>query len=354
MKRVTTNAGRRRLVSLAKTAGLMSLVFAFALSLTGGVASAAPLAVNAVGLGTASGFAVLAGSAISDAVTTSKITGNVGLDPTGGASITGLTCAEVTGTIYDNNGGYTGNGGGSVACRATNAGLLAGAKNDLTTAYNNAAGQTPVTTIATELGGQTLHPGIYDSAAGTFGVTGNLTLDAQGDPNAVFIFKAASTLITASNSSVSIINSAQSCNVFWQVGSSATLGTGTTLRGTVMALASITDNGGSTVDGRLLARNAAVTLSNTTITVPSCTTTAAATQTAIAAPTQTNAQEEKGGKGGGGGEKKQKPAISGLGNTGGAPIQNAAFPWGLVVGGFGIVGLGLGALEYRRTHLPKH
>ena len=81
---------------------------------------------------------------------------------------------------------------------------------------------------------------MYDSPAGTFGITGTLTLDAQGDPNAVFIFKAASTLITASASSVNLVNGAQAANVFWLVGSSATLGTYSILRGNIMALASIT------------------------------------------------------------------------------------------------------------------
>ena len=119
-----------------------------------------------------------------------------------------------------------------------------------------------------ELGGTTKTPGVYDSPAGTFGITGTLTLDAQGDPNAVFIFKAASTLITASASRVNLVNGAQASNVFWQVGSSATLGTYSVLRGNVLALASITVTTGVTVDGRTLARTAAVTLDTDTITTP--------------------------------------------------------------------------------------
>ena len=107
--------------------------------------------------------------------------------------------------------------------------------------------------------GQTLVAGLYNnSAAGTLGLTGTVTLDAQGDPNAVFIFQAESTLITSSGSTVALINGASSCNVYWQVGSPATLGTNSTFVGTVMALTSISASTGATIQGRLLARNAAV------------------------------------------------------------------------------------------------
>ena len=107
---------------------------------------------------------------------------------------------------------------------------------------------------------------MYDSAAGTFEITGTVTLDAKGDPNAVFIFKAASTLVTASASRVNLVNGARAANVFWQVGSSATLGTNSILRGNVLALTSITVTTGVTVDGRMLARNGAVTLDSDMIT----------------------------------------------------------------------------------------
>jgi LPXTG-site transpeptidase (sortase) family protein len=223
-------------------------------------------ATSRVDLLTADNFAVLGGSAISDVVLPSVIKGDVGLWPGGGAAITGLTCVEVTGTIYDRNGGYTG------ACRVTNNGLLVTAQNDLTTAYNDAAGRSTTSTIATELGGATLTDGVYDSAAGTFGITGTLTLNGQGNADSVFIFKMASTLITASSSQVVLINGAQACNVYWQVGSSATLGSSTTLVGNVLASASVVDDGGSTVNGRLLASNGAVTLSKTTITKQTCAT----------------------------------------------------------------------------------
>ncbi|MEX0877874.1 MAG: ice-binding family protein, partial [Candidatus Spechtbacterales bacterium] len=212
------------------------------------VSAASPTTVN---LGTADDFAVLAGSGITN-VPTSAIVGDAGSDPT---VSNGLTNAEVTGTNY------------TAASSAVQQ-----AKTDLVTAYNDAAGRTPVSTVPTELGGTTQIPGVYDSADGTFGITGTLTLDAQGDPNAVFIFKTASTLVTAGASSVVLTGDAQACNVFWQVGSSATLDTSSTFKGNILALASITDNGGSTIDGRLLARDGAVTLNQTHVTKQTCAT----------------------------------------------------------------------------------
>ncbi|MDO8503618.1 MAG: ice-binding family protein [bacterium] len=224
-----------------------------------------------VDLKTANNFAVLAGSAVTG-TNTNVVNGDVGLDPAAGSAITLLTCSEVNGKLYDNNAGYTGGGGGSTACLATNAGLLTTAKNDLTAAYVDAASRPTTSTVATNLGTQTLTDGTYDSTSGTFEITGGqtLTLNGQGNADAVFIFKMATTLVTGSSSVVSLINGAQACNVYWQVGTSATLGTTTTLVGNVMADQSITDNGGSTVQGRLLARIAAVTLNDTTLTVTTC------------------------------------------------------------------------------------
>ena len=120
--------------------------------------------------------------------------------------------------------------------------------------------------------GQTLAPGVY-KASSSLDVGGSLTLDAGGDPNAVFIFQAASTLITDSASSVILTNGAQACNVFWQVGSSATLGTNSAFAGTILALTSISVDTGDTIAGRALARNGAVTLDDDTITAPTCATT---------------------------------------------------------------------------------
>ena len=127
----------------------------------------------------------------------------------------------------------------------------------------------PTEAIAGDIGGRTLPPGVYRSAS-SIGLTGALTLDGHGDPIAVFVFQAGSTLTTASASQVMLVNGARSCNVFWQVGSSATLGTASTFRGNILALTSITVTTGVTIDGRVLARNGAVTLDSDTITRSSC------------------------------------------------------------------------------------
>ncbi|MEZ0092461.1 ice-binding family protein [Streptacidiphilus sp. EB129] len=206
--------------------------------------ASARAATPPVSLGTAGNFAVLAASTVTNTGPTT-INGDLGLSP--GTSVTGFPPGQLNGTQH-----------------VADAAALQ-AQNDLTAAYNDAAGRPTTATVPVELGGTTKTPGVYDSPAGTFGITGTLTLDAQGDPNAVFIFKTASTLITASASSVNLVNGAQAANVFWQVGSSATLGTYSTLQGNVLALTSITVTTGATVDGRTLARNAAVTLDSDTI-----------------------------------------------------------------------------------------
>ncbi len=206
-------------------------------------------AETSVNLRSASNFAVLAGSTITN-TGASKITGDVGLYP--GTSYTGSASVIMNGTVYLAN---------TVASVA---------KTDLTTAYNDAAGRSNVTRISTELGGSILTPGVYDSADGKFQITGTLTLDAQGDPNAVFIFKTASTLITAVGSDINLINDATSCQVFWKVGSSATLGANSNFVGSILALTSITANNSANIEGQLLARNGAVTLENNTITKAIC------------------------------------------------------------------------------------
>ncbi len=217
------------------------------------VATLAILSFSSIGLaqsepplGTAANFGVLAGSAVSNTGAT-VITGDLGLWPNTASSITGFPPGSVIGTIQAGN---------AVALQA---------QSDLTVAYNNAAGQACGTDLTgTDLGGLTLTPGVYCFSTSAQ-LTGTLTLDAQGDENAVFIFQIGSTLTTASNSSVAMINGGDGCRVYWQVGTSATLGTGTALVGNVLALSSITATTGASVSGRLLARNGAVTLDFNTV-----------------------------------------------------------------------------------------
>ncbi|MFZ2125249.1 MAG: ice-binding family protein [Candidatus Saccharimonadales bacterium] len=223
-----------------------------------------------VDLKTAEPFAILSGTPnITDAGGASVITGNAGLYPGPGSGI-GLLCSQVAGTVYARD--LTGN-----ICFTEDAPLLLTAKNDLSDAYDDASGRTPVTALAgadNQLGGQTLTAGVYSFGHATTAnltAASPLTLDAQNDPDAVFIFQASSDLITASSSVVRLVNDAQSCNVFWQVTSSATLGTSSEFIGTIMALTSIGLNTSATMDGRALARNGAVTLDHNTITVPVCT-----------------------------------------------------------------------------------
>ena len=255
-------AGARR-----RPAGIVALAVLLAVVLT---MSAGPASAQSVGLGTAEPFAILAGTTVTN-TGPSVISGSVGVSP--GTAVVGFPPGTVTnGTIH-----------------AADA-VAAQAQADLTTAYLDAAGRTPCTPVTGDLGGQTLGPGVY--CATTLAITGTLTLDAQGDSDAVFIFQAGSTLITAPNSSVVLVNGAQACNVFWQVGSSATLGVGSTFRGTILALTAITANMNAVIDGRLLARNAAVTLDSNTITRPVCaptttTTTAPGPTTTAPGPTTT-------------------------------------------------------------------
>lgn len=257
----TTLPGILRAMSIRSgLAATLTMVCAATL-LTGVVGPpGAAAATPTVPLGAAGSFAALAGSTITNTGST-VVNGDLGLSP--GTAVTGFPPGVVNGAVH------------------TATAVALQAKNDLTTAYDDAAARTTTATVPVELGGTTKAPGVHDSPAGTFGITGTVTLDAMGDPNAVFIFKAASTLITASASSVTLTGGAKACNVFWVVGSSATLGTYSTLRGTVMAMASITATTGVTVDGRLLARTAAVTLDTNTVTRPSCTQATVATTTTL-------------------------------------------------------------------------
>lgn len=252
--------------SLIKRTVAVFAVVVGAIVITSPFAHSAPLAVD---LQTATPFAILAGTPnITDAGNASVINGNVGLSPATGAGI-GLLCSQVTGTIYSVD------ASGPLPCRITDGPLMVTAKNHLTAAYTDAAGRTPVTTVPTELGGTTKIAGVYDSASTTFGITsgaGPLVLDGQGDSSSVFIFEApfsGTGLTVGSASTISLINGAQACNVFWRV-DTASIGTTANFVGTILALNSITVANGATIQGRLLARNGNVTLINDTITVPTC------------------------------------------------------------------------------------
>ena len=175
------------------------------------------------------------------------------------------------------------------ANHTTSDGVTQGAKAALTNAYNNAAGQNPGV-VLTELAGQSLVAGVYTSASGTFGMSGTLTLDGANNPDSVFIFQTASTLITGGTGNMNLIRGAQACNIFWKIGSAATLGAGSTLDGTVMAHDSISLGNGVTVLGRLLAGEqasgtGAVTLIHDTIIRSVCAASPVVTTTATATPT---------------------------------------------------------------------
>lgn len=231
------------------------------------------LAADQPTMGTAANYAVMGATAISNTGPT-VINGNLAISPGGSESVTGFPPGVVTGEMD-----------------AANADAVL-AHTDLVGAYNDAAGETTTVNLTgTDLGGLTLTPGTYtfDSSAQ---LTGTLTLDGQGSTNATFIFQIGSTLTTASASTVELINGAGACAVFWQVASSATLGTTTDFQGTIMAMTSITMNTGATIGvgglgrgGRALAMNGAVTLDTNIITPPpaGCAFTAAPTPTPVTA-----------------------------------------------------------------------
>ena len=224
--------------------GVASLAMLASLALGGPAAHAAAR----IDLGTADPFAVLGGETVTSAGV-STITGDLGVSP--GTSVTGFGpgIGTVSGSIH---------AGDSVAAQA---------HADLATAYAAAVARTPDKPAVGALDGLTLFPGVHASGS-TLTLAGTLTLDALGDPNAVFILQAGSTLGTAAGSQVSLTNGAHACNVFWQVGSSATLGASSVLRGSILAHTSISVGAGVTIDGRALARDGAVTLDNDTVSVP--------------------------------------------------------------------------------------
>ena len=206
-------------------------------------------AQSPVPLGAANPFAILAGTAVSNTGTTA-VNGDLGVSP--GSSVSGFPPDVVNGTIH----------AGDASAAQAQLGLAA--------AYANASGQPVSATIPAELGGTTLPPGVYESDTGAFDISGTLTLDGQGDGNTIFIFKTTTGLGAGAGSQINLIKSAQSCNVFWQVGGSATIGSRSAFRGNVLALADIASGSGASVDGRLLARNGTVTLDTDSIGAAHC------------------------------------------------------------------------------------
>jgi hypothetical protein len=235
---------------------MVAIAFIIAIGAMAGQTASA--ATPSVGLGTAGNFSILAGTP--DITNTGPTTVNKDLGIHPATAVNGFPPGIVAGTIH---------AGDSVAAQA---------KADLVSSYLNAAAR-PVTATHTALGGLTLVDGVYNAGGATLGLTGTLTLDGQNDPSSVWIFQATSDLVTASASQVLLTRGASACNVFWQVTSSATLGSNSTFVGTIMALTSITLASGVVVDGRTLARNGTVTLINDTFISSPC-------QAVITPPTQ--------------------------------------------------------------------
>ena len=223
-----------------------ALALGLAFAAVPAVAQAAP-----VDLGTAKPFVVLGGQSVSN-TGPSVLNGDLGVSP--GTSLPGFgSPAVVNGATHNND---------AVAAQA---------QQDLTTAYNVAAAEPSSDLTGQDLGGLRLTAGAYGYTSSAQ-LTGTVTFDAENDPNAQFVIKVASALTTASASSVQVINGANPCNIYWQIGSSATLGSTTAFKGNVMALTSISLNNGASVIGRLLARNGSISLINNVLDASQCST----------------------------------------------------------------------------------
>lgn len=208
-------------------------------------------AATSVGLGTAASYSVLAGTTVTN-TGPSTLQSDLGVSP--GSAITGFPPGLSGGATHTAD---------AVALQA---------QSDVGIAYDNAAGQAVTTSVSGDLVGRTLTEGVYNSTS-SLALNGQLTLDGQGNTNSVFVFQVASALVTGSASTIILTNGAQACNVFWQVGSSATLGTASSFKGTILALTSITVQNRATVEGRALARNGQVSLDTNVFTAPACATT---------------------------------------------------------------------------------
>jgi hypothetical protein len=311
-----------RASTLPRRAALLAVIIPVATLLAAASVMASPGAQTAPGLGSAASFAVLGGQTVTNTGPTT-IFGDLGVSP--GTAITGFPPGSQT----------------AGATHAADAVALQ-AQSDVTIAYDALAAQACTGDVTgQDLGGQTLTQGVYCSTSATQ-LTGALTLDAQGNAAAVFIFKMASTLTTASASSVSVINGGTGCNVFWQVGSSATIGTTTQFAGNILALTSIALQTGATiVPGRALARNGEVTMDNNNVTILGCPGAPAAPTATPAAPTATPAAPTA------------TPALPLLPPaTGGPPLESGSSSWTLVLlaslGSLGAVVFGLSAQHRAR------
>ena len=257
MKSMLSSLARRT----RRLSGLLSLGLTLSI-VSPAILMAQPQA--AVALGAAGDFAILAGSLVSN-VPASAITGDLGLSPAAGSLITGFGDAEVTGIIYTVD--ASGPAGSIVS-----AALLATAKGDLTIAYNDAAGRVPVPTDdflnpgSGNIAGLTLVSGLYKFTSGLSIAGADVTL--TGSETDVWIFQIASDLVVANGVQVILAGGAQAANIFWQVGTSATLGTSCVFHGTILADQSISLGTGAVLNGRALASIAAVTIASSTITVP--------------------------------------------------------------------------------------
>jgi hypothetical protein len=202
--------------------------------------------IHPVNLRSAATFAVLGGATVTSAGPT-VLNGDLGVFP--GTSITGFGPGIVNGTIH---------AGDPVAGQA---------QADLLTAYTDAAGRKHASGLPADIGGMTMTPGVWNVTS-SLGISGTVTFDGKNDPDSVYIIQIPSTLTSGVNSNVVLINKANACNIFWQVGSSATLQTASTFAGTIMAAASVSLGTGAIVNGRVLAQVGAVTLLGNTVTVP--------------------------------------------------------------------------------------
>lgn len=217
-------------------------------------------------LGTSDSFVVLAGAGVTNTGPTT-LSGDLGTFPT-------TDIAGDSSIVFTSGVNHAGDA------------VTQGAKDDLVTGYNTVAAAGPPTSISDDLAGKVLKPGVYNSAS-SLGLSGELTLDAEGNPDAIFVFQAGSTITTSSASQVTLVNGARACNVFWLAGSSTTLGTDSNFIGTSISLTSATLQTGAAVEGRILARNGAVTLDTNIITAPSCDTPTSLTPTVTPEPEET-------------------------------------------------------------------